>query len=126
MRNRGFTLIELMIVVAIIGILASIALPNFQKFQCRAKQTEAKTGLHLLTAAEEHFRAENDRYTTGNEADLLIAGFQMTSSKKRYAFSVVPDGLSYRAFATGNADVNGDIWSTGENFDYENVVRGCD
>nr|AFX67130.1 pilin [Myxococcus sp. 152-2] len=62
-RNRGFTLIELMIVVAIIGILAAIAIPNFIKFQARSKQSEAKTNLKALFTAQKSFFSEKDRYS---------------------------------------------------------------
>ena len=59
---KGFTLIELMIVVAIIGILAAIAIPNFLKFQLKSKSAEVKTNLGGIRTAEEAYKAENDVY----------------------------------------------------------------
>lgn len=61
-KSKGFTLIELMIVVAIIGILAAIAIPNFLRFQAKSKQTEAKTNLGAIGTTAEAFRAEFDTY----------------------------------------------------------------
>ncbi len=61
-KTEGFTLIELMIVVAIIGILAAIAIPNFLKFQCKSKQSEAKTNLSGVFTAEKAFFGEYNTY----------------------------------------------------------------
>ncbi len=61
--NEGFTLVELMIVVAIIGILAAVAIPNYQKFQAKARQSEAKVILGSAFTAEKSFQGENNQFT---------------------------------------------------------------
>jgi type IV pilus assembly protein PilA len=58
-KQEGFTLIELMIVVAIIGILAAIAIPNFIQYQMRSRTSEAKTNLSAVKTANLAFQAEN-------------------------------------------------------------------
>jgi type IV pilus assembly protein PilA len=61
-KREGFTLIELMIVVAIIGILAAIAIPNFIRFQLRSKAGEGKVNLAAIRTAEEGYFAEFGTY----------------------------------------------------------------
>jgi type IV pilus assembly protein PilA len=63
-KKLGFTLIELMIVVAIIGILAALAIPNFMKFQAKSKQSEAKSNLKAVFTAQKAYFAEHDGFSS--------------------------------------------------------------
>ncbi len=63
-NKKGFTLIELMIVVAIIAFLSVIAVPNFFKFLAKAKRTEAYMNLHSIHTAQKVYWSEHGEYTT--------------------------------------------------------------
>lgn len=61
-KQAGFSLVELMVVVAIIGILASVAIPSVNKYMAKARQSEAKTNLASLYTAEKAFFAEYNTF----------------------------------------------------------------
>jgi len=63
-KQEGFTLIELMIVVAIIGILAAIAIPNFLQYQMKSRQSEAKTNLMAIKTSEVSWQGERGCFLT--------------------------------------------------------------
>ena len=76
---RGFTLIELMIVVVIIGILAAIAIPNFIAMQNRAKEGSTKANMHTFQLAAEDYGVQNEGVYADNAslpAGLLPANFK--------------------------------------------------
>jgi len=84
--KKGFTLIELMIVVAIIGILAAIAIPNFLRYQAKSKQSEAKVNLKGIFTSESSYFGEHNYYGT-----ITGVGFQPAggwNSAKYYGFEV--------------------------------------
>ena len=81
LRNRkGFTLVELMIVVAIIGILAAIAIPNFLQFRLKAKTSEAKSNLGAIRSTEVAYFAEWNTWV-GNQAYTPLADRTGNDSK---------------------------------------------
>jgi prepilin-type N-terminal cleavage/methylation domain-containing protein len=70
-RREGFTLIELMIVVVIIGILAAMAIPNFISMQDRAREARVRHNAHSLQLAAEDFSVRNNGVYSDAQADLL-------------------------------------------------------
>ena len=89
-RDGGFTLIELMIVVAIIGILAAIAIPNFLRFQLRSRVGEGKTNIAAIRTAEESYAAEYATYVAA--APLPNTG--LSGDKQNWPAPAPGDGFS--------------------------------
>lgn len=104
-RNKGFTLIEMMIAVAIIGILASIAIAQYQNYVARTQVSEA---LALLTGARvqvEEFASQEGAFPT--TAELAAKGVRTTG---QYIDTVTTDDTNWHLIATfKNAGVNGNL-----------------
>jgi len=95
-RQRGVTLIELMIVVAVIAALGVIAIPSYRDYASRAQRSEATAGLLRLAANQERFYLQNNTYS----ADPVALGFTAGRTETGlYAITVVGDALNYTATA---------------------------
>lgn len=95
----GFTLIELMIVVAIIGILAAITIPSYREYTTRAKRADGKAALLNLQLAQEKYRANCPQYATGIHATTYSCA--SGGSHNLVSSTTSPDGYYNLAITAG-------------------------
>jgi type IV pilus assembly protein PilE len=83
-RSQGFTLLELLIAVAIIGIIAAIALPSYQNIIQKTRRSDAIIALSEAAARQEQFFAANNSYAGSGDLDALVTNSDGQSSPEGY------------------------------------------
>lgn len=106
LNQKGFTLIELMIVVAIITILASIALPAYSDYVIRSKLAEAMSGMADGRIKLEQFFQDNRAYNA--------AGSPCPANTANFTFACAPTPTTYTITATGLGNISGFIYTINE------------
>ncbi len=120
-KNKGFTITELVITMAIIGILSAIIIPMYTNHIRRARRSDAKVALEDVRAMEEQFRAENGSYTTDRQ-QLVSFGWPTDGGGNfieydagDYRITLVGDASSFTATATPRAGTRQDRTDGGAN-----------
>lgn len=116
--NKGFTLVELMVVIVIIGVLAAVAIPKFTASTNKAKASECPTMLGLLEQAEHLIYQEQEEYLVVADNDEIKAQMGVDLGNARYFdYSVTSTDLPTKfqatatlAIALGDAKVNDIVW----------------
>lgn len=101
-RSRGFTLIELMIVVAIIGLLSAVALPSYKEYVARGRRAEVRTVLLEASQWMERHYTENMKYDTNTAgtavADLFPANLKQSPRDGGGAYSIAVSAAAARTY----------------------------
>jgi type IV pilus assembly protein PilE len=113
-RGAGFTILELILVLAVIGFLVAVAMPNLMRWAYRSKRAEAHTGLAAVYRHETGYFASNARYAaTFNEIGLSLDGGNQTGPStivgRHYTFTLQTLSQGGRARANFRGTAAGDI-----------------
>jgi type IV pilus assembly protein PilE len=104
--QRGVTLIELMTVVVIVAILASIAVPSYRNYLLRAQRTDATTALLRIQSGMEKYLVQNGKYTTDLTSAPKDGGLGLTTISEQgfYDLKIESTATGYKATATAKTD----------------------
>jgi type IV pilus assembly protein PilE len=114
-QSRGFTIIELMIVVVIIAILSAVAIPAYTDFITRGQLAEAHQGLGGFRVKMEQYYQDNRNYTGPGTGNCGTAGHEPAYQNFRHTCEITNGGQGYTATATGiSGRVTGFVFTVNE------------
>jgi type IV pilus assembly protein PilA len=123
-NEHGFTLVELLVVIIVIGILAAVSLPNFLNQSAKAKQTEAKQIISTINRSQTTYRTENDRFATSFNllsTGILVGDLSFTTVSYTYVLTASQDTTSITATPGSDSSLKSYLGTTIRFFNAQSV-----
>ena len=113
-ENKGFSLVELMVAVGIIGVMSSVAVPKYQKFRAKAAQAEAQATLSSIYTLQQLYFTENDEYADAADHTAFGTTFNFNiPANARYKYVATADNtkLKFAGKAVSGKTPSGGTWA---------------